>query len=801
MFSRILGSCSDRPRQGIEYALDRSASKHKPCFIIQDNGLPRGYGAFWAVKANVSLPNGAWLYRARRRPVGLPDLGQGAKAPACHPWILEAKGSCTESLGEEPLSVAQDNPVCPGIEPEHIEGLWPCRDAEAAPLTDSIEGKAFMTAEDTPLGIDKIAWLRRAIGKKRPIVSTRDKILAFRLVGGFESELACCCPDLVLGQLAKRKTRRAEKHRIEGVEEVALVLGLRPGSGKEVDTVFFYDAGVVTCGENIEVKTRGTGALEEKAELQLAIADDAGVRCPTQAVFAAEIIEDEGLILVGQVDDLVGDAKVAGEGLTGCNVLGFIGTIAALPPAFGKCDARFPDLHRDSDDLVAFPCQKGGRNGRIHPAGEPNRDTEFPVHRLKLAWLCRRGHGGAPCRKDTDLPDSLAQDKVDKNILIGDPMEQLFIGFTSLTWQMGVMYAVGAALIWLAINKEYEPMLLLPIGFGAILVNLPLSIAGIPAAGSTVTEPGFLAVLYEMGIKTELFPLLIFVAVGAMIDFGPLFKNPFMIFFGAAAQFGIFATMIVATWLGFSLKEAASIGIIGAADGPTSIFVSSIFAPGLLGPISVAAYSYMSLVPLIQPPVIRALTTAKERRIHMVYHESNSPRWLKVMFPIVVTMVSGIIAPISVPLIGSLMFGNLIRESGVLERLSQTAQNELAYLVTLLLGITIGSSMTATAFLTWKTLMIMGLGLVAFVFDTAGGVMFAKAVNLFLPKDRKVNPMIGACGISAFPMSGRIVQKMANEEEKGNIILMHAIGSNVSGQIGSVIAGGMILAFVPLFVK
>jgi len=377
-------------------------------------------------------------------------------------------------------------------------------------------------------------------------------------------------------------------------------------------------------------------------------------------------------------------------------------------------------------------------------------------------------------------------------------MQDLFIGFTSLTWQQGVMYLVGAILIWLAIKKEYEPMLLLPIGFGAILVNLPLATVWSMAGAEGRVEPGFLQVLYNMGITTEIFPLLIFVAVGAMIDFGPLFKNPFMIFFGAAAQFGIFATMIVATLLGFSLKEAASIGIIGAADGPTSIFVSSIFAPALLGPISVAAYSYMSLVPLIQPPVIRALTTRNERRIHMVYHESNSPKWLKVMFPIVVTMIAGVIAPISVPLIGSLMFGNLIRESGVLERLSQTAQNELAYLVTLLLGITIGASMRAENFLTVKTLMILGMGLVAFVFDTAGGVLFAKLVNLFLPKGKKVNPMIGACGISAFPMSGRIVQKMANEEEKGNIILMHAIGSNVSGQIGSVIAGGMVLALVPL---
>jgi carboxybiotin decarboxylase len=377
-------------------------------------------------------------------------------------------------------------------------------------------------------------------------------------------------------------------------------------------------------------------------------------------------------------------------------------------------------------------------------------------------------------------------------------MQGLFAGFLSVTWQNFVMYAIGLVLIWLAVKKGYEPMLLLPIGFGAILTNLPLS-----SVLSYGGEPGFLRVLYDAGIRTELFPLLIFIAVGAMIDFGPLFKNPVMIFFGAAAQFGIFATMIIATLppFNFSLKEAASIGIIGAADGPTSIFVANLFATKYLAAISVAAYSYMSLVPLIQPPVIKLLTTKKERRIHMEYHESKVPTALKIAFPIVVTAIAGFVAPISVPLIGSLMFGNLIRECGVLERLSATAQNELAYLVTLLLGITIGSSMTAENFLDLKTLMIMGMGLVAFVFDTAGGVLFAKFVNLFLPKGRKINPMIGACGISAFPMSARIVQKLANEEERGNIILMQAIGANVSGQVGSVIAGGMVLALVPLLVK
>jgi len=376
-------------------------------------------------------------------------------------------------------------------------------------------------------------------------------------------------------------------------------------------------------------------------------------------------------------------------------------------------------------------------------------------------------------------------------------MDGLLIGFTSVSWQQGVMYLVGAALIILAVTKEYEPMLLLPIGFGAILVNLPLSVVWEHEGAA-----GFLKVLYDSGISNELFPILIFIAVGAMIDFGPLFKNPFMIFFGAAAQLGIFATMLIATLppFNFSLKEAASIGIIGAADGPTAIYVVSKFARDMLGPISVAAYSYMALVPLIQPPVIRLLTTHKERCIHMEYHEAGVPRWLKIAFPIVVTMIAGFVAPISVPLVGSLMFGNLIRESGVLERLSQTAQNELAYLVTLLLGITIGSSMRADRFLNVQTLMILGMGLVAFVFDTAGGVLFAKLVNLFLPPGRKINPMIGACGISAFPMSARVVQKMAAAEERGNIILMHAIGSNVSGQLGSIVAGGMVLALVPLLV-
>ena len=375
---------------------------------------------------------------------------------------------------------------------------------------------------------------------------------------------------------------------------------------------------------------------------------------------------------------------------------------------------------------------------------------------------------------------------------------QLFEGLTDIGFGNLVMFAIGGALIYLAIEKDYEPMLLLPIGFGAILVNLPLS-SVVQYEG---TE-GIMQVLYNIGIVTELFPVLIFVAVGAMIDFSVLMKNPKMILFGAAAQFGIFFTIIAALLLGrafpslgIDLKVAATIGIIGAADGPTSIFVATKFAKSILGPVSVAAYSYMSLVPIIQPPVIRLLTTKKERQIRMEYTEKPVSRAALILFPIMITLISGILVPISVPLIGFLMFGNLIRACGVLERLSQTAQNELANLITLLLGITISTSMHYTQFLQPMTLLIMAMGLVAFVFDTAGGVLFAKLINLFTKK--KVNPMIGACGISAFPMSSRVIQKMAKEEDPYNFILMQATSANVAGQLGSVVAGGVILALVPL---
>lgn len=412
-------------------------------------------------------------------------------------------------------------------------------------------------------------------------------------------------------------------------------------------------------------------------------------------------------------------------------------------------------------------------------------------------------------------------------------LEQLFQGVFEFRWGYLVMYLIGGVLIYLAIKKDYEPMLLLPIGFGAILVNLPLKTIWEyePEFDETVTkivsqfpvlkdffinehhyvfengqaykvEPGVLQLFFNSGILTEIFPVLIFVAVGAMIDFTPLLKNPKMLLFGAAAQFGIFFTIMAALFLnkvfpglGFDLKTAASIGIIGAADGPTSIFVASKFAKHLIGPISVAAYSYMSLVPIIQPPVIKALTTKKERMIRMEYKDVKVSKIILILFPILITVISGIVAPSSVALVGLLMFGNLIRVSGVMERLSQTAQNELANLVTLLLGITIGATMHYTSIINASTIIIMLMGLVAFIFDTAGGVLLAKLMNLFVKE--KVNPMVGAAGISAFPMSARIVQKMAKKEDPTNFILMQAVGANVAGQLGSIVAGGMVLALVP----
>ena len=375
-------------------------------------------------------------------------------------------------------------------------------------------------------------------------------------------------------------------------------------------------------------------------------------------------------------------------------------------------------------------------------------------------------------------------------------LDELLMGFLGLSWKHIVMWLIGAILIWLAVAKDYEPALLLPIGFGAILANIPHSSAVSQVPG----EEGFLFVLYNAGIANELFPVLIFVAIGAMCDFAPLIRNPKVMLFAAAAQFGIFATAVAATFLGFSFEHAASIGIIGAADGPTTIYVASRFAVELLGPLSVAAYCYMSLVPVIQPPVIKAITTENERKIRMGYEDAEPvSQTTKFLFPIMVTLIAGIVAPISVALIGSLMFGNLLKESGCTENLGACAENELANLVTLLLGIVIGGTMEAERFLNIQVLLIMCLGAVAFVFDTVGGVIFAKLLNLF--SSTKINPMIGACGISAFPMSGRVIAKMALKEDPTNFIIQHAIGVNVAGQVASVVAGGLVLALIPALAK
>lgn len=366
-------------------------------------------------------------------------------------------------------------------------------------------------------------------------------------------------------------------------------------------------------------------------------------------------------------------------------------------------------------------------------------------------------------------------------------MEILCENILNVTWQQIVMWVIGGVLIYLAIKKDMEPTLLLPIGFGAILVNLPFS-----GAITQGNEPGALSVLFNAGISNELFPLILFIGIGAMIDFGPLLSNPKLMIFGAAAQFGIFFTLCLAS-LFFDMNDAASIAIIGAADGPTSIVVAQKLHSSYLGAIMVAAYSYMALVPIIQPPIIKMMTTKKERRIRMSYVQKDVSKLTRILFPIIITVIAGLVAPASVSLVGFLMFGNLIRECGVLHSLSETAQKVLANLVTIFLGITIASKMQAEDFLRKETLLILGLGLFAFIFDTFGGVLFAKILNLFLKK--KINPMIGAAGISAFPMSARVVHKMGLAEDNQNFLLMHSIGVNVSGQIASVIAGGLILNF------
>ncbi len=372
--------------------------------------------------------------------------------------------------------------------------------------------------------------------------------------------------------------------------------------------------------------------------------------------------------------------------------------------------------------------------------------------------------------------------------------EILYENFFALDWRMLVMWAIGGLLIYLAIKKEMEPTLLLPMGFGAILVNLPFSGAITQMAENGELEVGALDVLFGAGIANELFPLILFIGIGAMIDFGPLLSNPKLMIFGAAAQFGIFFTLCLAS-IFFPINDAASIAIIGAADGPTSIVVANKLNSEYLGAIMVAAYSYMALVPIIQPPFIKLCTTKKERLIRMPYSQTEVTKLTRILFPIIITVVAGLVAPASVSLVGFLMFGNLIRECGVLNSLSETAQKVLANLITIFLGITIATKMHYESFLDTDTLLILVLGLVAFIFDTVGGVMFAKLLNLFLPKGKKINPMIGAAGISAFPMSGRIVHKMGLQEDPQNFLLMHSIGVNVSGQIASVIAGGLILSF------
>ena len=366
----------------------------------------------------------------------------------------------------------------------------------------------------------------------------------------------------------------------------------------------------------------------------------------------------------------------------------------------------------------------------------------------------------------------------------------LFANFGNLTWQMVVMWVIGGLLIYLAIAKKMEPSLLLPMGFGAILVNLPLS--GAITQGTTV---GPISALFDAGMSNELFPLLLFIGIGAMIDFGPLLEKPWLMLFGAAAQFGIFVTLVLAG-LFFDLPDAASIAVIGAADGPTAIFVANTLGSKYLGAIMVAAYSYMALVPIVQPPVIRLCTTKKELLIRMPYQKCRVSKTTKILFPIVVTMLAGLVAPASVALVGFLMFGNLLRECGVLNALSETAQNVLANLITIVLGLTVAGQMTADKFVRPDTLLILALGLVAFIFDTAGGVFFAKLLNLFLPEGKKINPMIGAAGISAFPMSGRVVNQMGLAEDNQNFLLMYSISVNVSGQIASVIAGGLILTLM-----
>jgi len=371
-------------------------------------------------------------------------------------------------------------------------------------------------------------------------------------------------------------------------------------------------------------------------------------------------------------------------------------------------------------------------------------------------------------------------------MLDADTLRLLLQGVANVTPQAVIMIAVACGLLYLGIVKDYEPLLLVPIASGCVLANLPLS--------PLIAEDGMLRILYDMGIRNELFPLLIFIGIGALTDFGPLLENPRMVLLGAAGQFGIFLTLLLALALGFSRPEAASIGIIGAIDGPTSIYVSGLLAPHLLGPITVAAYSYMSLVPIILPPIMYALTTQKERRIRMPYSQRVISRRTRILFPIVVTVLVGTLVPFATPLIGMLMLGNLMKESGAVERLTHASAQEIANVVTLFLGLAIGSTMVGTEFLKPSTLAILLLGIVAFGVDTVAGVLFAKLLNVL--SGGKVNPLVGAAGISAFPMAARVVQRVAQEEDFENFLLMHAMGANAAGQIASVVAGGVLLALM-----
>ena len=370
-------------------------------------------------------------------------------------------------------------------------------------------------------------------------------------------------------------------------------------------------------------------------------------------------------------------------------------------------------------------------------------------------------------------------------------MEILIEGVVSLVAEPGriAMMLIGALLMYLGIKKQYEPTLLVPMGLGTILVNIPGS--GVLMTGG---EPGPFQILFDAGIETELFPLLLFIGIGAMIDFGPLLSNPFLLLFGAAAQFGIFFVIIVASLLGFDINDAASAGIIAAADGPTSIFVANSLGSKYMGAIMVAAYSYMALVPIIQPFAVKLVTTKKERQIRMNYNPRSVSKTAKILFPVIICIIAGLIAPDSLPLVGFLMFGNLLRECGVLDSLSQTAQNELVNLISILLGLCVSVKMEYHDFLQLDTLIIMGLGLLGFVMDSVGGVLFAKVLNIF--RKEKINPMVGAAGISAFPMSSRVIQKLATEEDPQNFILMQAAGANVAGQIASVVAGGLVLGLL-----